>query len=129
MGILSWSLPVEVQGRDRVGVPCPGPGQGVQGRAGWGYPLLVLTGRGWDRVGVPSPGPGLGQGRVGYIVLVLARGRAGMGQGVPWSWLGYPSPPPPPCRWTNKVKTLPSTVLRTWAVKTRLLRLSNVFKG
>ena len=97
------------------GVPCPGPGWG-DGVGLGGYPVLVLVGgQGGDKLGVPYPGPGCG-GRGG--------GRAG--GTLSWSWSGgYPvlvrvPPPLPPPPHVNKVKTLPSLVLRTRPVITFL---------
>ena len=85
---------------------------------GWDYPVLVLAkgGQGGGTLSWSWAG-GMGWGRAGrYPIFVLTRAD-GVGGTLSWSWWGYPLPSPPPNELTNKVKTLPSLVLHTWAVK------------
>ena len=123
-------------GGDRVGVPCPGPSQGD--RAG-----ILCPGWG-DRVRqVLDGGRGHTLSWSGYHALVLARGT---GQGVPcpgwggtgWGrdWVGAggipcPGPgqgtPSSSPLWTDKVKTLPSLVLRTRAVNVTFYDVHKLF--
>ena len=87
--------------------PMPGPGPGM------GYPIQTRDGIpppiSWMGTTPPAPGPGMG-----YPHLNLD-----LGWGTPLSrpGMGYPPSPPSRCELTNKLKTVPSPIIRMRAVK------------
>ena len=97
-----YPLLVLAGGGGRQGVPCPGPGHGVE--VGQGGGTLSWSG-GWG--GWTVPGPCLARGGSGWGETGQGGDRAGWGTLV----LVLVGVPP-----VNKLKTLPSLVLRTRTV-------------
>ena len=118
--LMSGGYPIPCPGGGGVpcprsrGVPCPRSGGGVtlsqvQGgypMPGQGYPIQTWLG---GVPQVPPSGPDLGW--------CTPPGQTWDGVPSPWTWLGYP--PPPRCELTNKLKTVPSPILRMRAVTKR----------
>ena len=114
---------------DLTWVPLPHPSHPGPSWRGGGYPDLTGSGGG----GTPF--------RSGYPL-----SWSWLGGGGTLTWMGYPFPrkdlgpeagkgsgirdwdTPPPCGWTNKVKTLPSLVLRTRAVKMKMCKVCGNIK-
>ena len=113
--------------------PPPAPEIGYLLSAGWGTPHLDLgwgtPSAGWD---TNLPGPGMGYPSPGHLQWVPPH--LDLGWGTPISWMGYPLlhldlgwgtplvgwmgyPPPRNVKRQTPVKTVPSLVLRTRAVK------------